>query len=77
MAEETVPPALTVIGPSCRHLRSKAMYVYTDGASQEEYEESDSTNFWCLQSMKAFGPDDEPVTGRDCRNATRSCYEPT
>jgi hypothetical protein len=26
--------------------------------------------------MKTFGPDDRMVGHRECRDATRSCYEP-
>jgi hypothetical protein len=59
----------------CRHLRSKGMYVYTDGASGEEHDD-ENTVYWCLQTMKGFGPDDALVDGCDCRNPSRSCYEP-
>jgi hypothetical protein len=48
----------------------------TDGTSEETAEDFDSTNYWCLQTMKNFGPDDEMVGGRECRDAARSCYEP-
>lgn len=61
----------------CRHLRSKGMYVYSDGIPDEMQGEDDSTIYWCLNTMKNFGPDDDFVTGMDCRNPGRSCYEPT
>ena len=61
----------------CRHLRSKGMYVYTDGLGGETHEDYDSTIYWCLKTMKGFGPDDDPVGGEDCRDAARPCYEPT
>ena len=64
------PPA-----PVCRHLRNKGMYVYTDGQT-DEHADYDNTVYWCLQTMKDFGPDNEPVGGPDCRNSARSCYEP-
>lgn len=61
----------------CRHLRSKGMYVYTDGISGEpKDEENDNSIYWCLNTMKSFGPDDDFVDGRECRNPSRSCYEP-
>jgi hypothetical protein len=65
-------------GPPCRHLRNKGMYVYTDGSYGEGGEDQgyDSSVYWCLQTMQGFGPDDEVVDGRDCRNASRPCYEP-
>jgi hypothetical protein len=60
----------------CRHLRSKGMYVYTDGLTEETEDDFDSTAYWCLKTMKTFGPDDNMVGGRECRNSLRSCHEP-
>jgi hypothetical protein len=62
--------------PPCRHLRSKGMYVYSDGQDQGSDEDFDNSIYWCLKTMKEFGPDDEMVSGPDCRNAQRSCYQP-
>jgi len=58
----------------CRHLRSKAMYVYENDL--DELGGHDNSIYWCLQTMKNFGPDDEHVNGRDCRSPGRACYEP-
>jgi hypothetical protein len=52
------------------------MYVYSDGHGREQAEDYDNTIYWCLKTMKEFGPDDEMVTSPDCRNPERSCYEP-
>jgi hypothetical protein len=61
----------------CRHLRSKGMYVYTDGiAGEPNDDEFDSSIYWCLKTMTSFGPDDEFVDRRACRMTGRSCYEP-
>jgi hypothetical protein len=60
----------------CRHLRSKGMYVFTDGPDDGTEDDYDSTNYWCFETMKTFGPDDGDVGGRECRNSSRSCYEP-
>ncbi len=60
----------------CRHLRSKGMYVYSDGRSGDSHGDYDNTIYWCLKTHKGFGPDEEFVAGEDCRNAARSCYEP-
>lgn len=65
------PPA-----PPCRHLRNKGMYVYSGGQSREPHADYDNTIYWCLKTMKEYGPDDERVDGPDCRNPERSCYEP-
>ena len=51
------------------------MYVYTDGARREEHADYDNTIYWCLKTMKDFGPDDDFVGGDDCRDPARGCYE--
>lgn len=66
------PPAPAV---PCRHLRSKGMYVYTDG-SAPDHDDYDNTIYWCLKSMKGFGPDDDVVERAACCDAARSCYQP-
>jgi hypothetical protein len=52
------------------------MYVYTDG-SPSDHGDYDNTIYWCLRSMKSFGPDDEMVNREACCDASRTCYEPT
>ena len=52
------------------------MYVYTDGQGDQAHEDYDNTAYWCLKSMKNFGPDDEIVGGPECNNPSRTCYEP-
>lgn len=64
----------TELSVPCRHLRSKAMYVYSD--MPDEIDQHDNSIFWCLKSMRNFGPDDEHVNGEDCRRSGRSCYQP-
>ena len=58
----------------CRFLRNKGMYVYSDG-SGGGHEDYDNTIYWCLQTQKSFGPDDDYVSGEECRNPSRTCYE--
>jgi hypothetical protein len=60
----------------CRHLRNKGMYVYTDGLGGDAHDDYDNTIYWCLKTMKGFGPDDDFVGGEECRNSARACYEP-
>ena len=57
-------PSSTRRRPPCRHLRNKGMYVYTDGISGESHDDYDNTIYWCLKTMKSFGPDDEFVSRR-------------
>lgn len=66
IVERTIP---------CRHLRNKGMYIYTDGQDLSGHDGYDNTIYWCLQTMKDFGPDDEQVDGAGCHNPGRSCYE--
>jgi hypothetical protein len=78
MADGDSPDGLPVVddAPLCRHLRNKGMYVYNDGVGADAHADYDNTIYWCLKTMKEFGPDDDLVGGEDCRNSTRSCYEP-
>jgi hypothetical protein len=52
------------------------MYVYTEPSSGEPDDQDEHAAHWCLKTMKNFGPDDEMVGGRECRDPSRSCYEP-
>jgi len=74
--EPTNLPIVEQEAASCRHLRSKGMYVYTDGADCETHDDYDNTAYWCSKSLKNFGPDDEIVGRSECRDPSRSCYEP-
>jgi hypothetical protein len=69
-------PVIDTQSVPCRHLRTKGMYVYTDGTTEETAEDFDSSVYWCIHTMKSFGPDDDMVGGRECRDTARSCYEP-
>ncbi len=64
-------------GTPCYHLRNKGMYVYTDGNPNESHGDYDNTIFWCLKTMKSFGPDDDLVDREECCKPGRPCYEPT
>ena len=70
-------PVAETAGPPCRHLRSKGMYVYTDGLGGESHDDYDNTIYWCLQTMKDLGPDDDTAGREECCRTSRSCYEPT
>ena len=68
-------PHLTSL--ACRHLRTKGMYVYTDGLSGEaSHPDYDNTVYWCFKTSKDFGPDDQFVNRDSCRDCNRECYEP-
>jgi hypothetical protein len=76
---DTVPdqtPAALALAAMCRHLRSNGMYIFdnlSDGNEDDDYQPSAC---WCLHTMKNYGPDDDFVGRRECRDSGRSCYEP-
>jgi hypothetical protein len=70
------PPVAGRKLPLCRHIRHAGMYVHSDGSGGDSRDEYRSAMCWCLQTMKGLGPDDDFVSDEDCRNASRSCYEP-
>ena len=67
--------AEAIVAPPCRFLRSKGMYVYTDGSYGESHEDYDNTIYWCQKTQKDFGPDHAYVGRPDCCEASRGCYE--
>jgi hypothetical protein len=69
-------PVIETPSAPCHHLRSKGMYVYTDGPGSELPDDDDNTAYWCFQTLKNFGPDDRTVGGHACRERSRTCYEP-
>jgi hypothetical protein len=72
-APDPEPPTYLQVGPACKNLRSKGMYVYTDG-SQNSHDDYDNTIYWCLESLKPFGPDNDEVHRDHCCDPARSCY---
>jgi len=70
-------PVAVPTGPPCRHIRHAGMYVYTDGSGGESRDDHGSAMCWCLKTMKGLGPDDDFVNAEECRNPSRSCYEPS
>ncbi len=71
---EPETPTPVPLAPCCQ-LRHKGMYVYTDGSSHE-HDGYDNTIYWCLKTMKSFGPDNDIVDHEGCCDGSRSCYEP-
>lgn len=70
-------PAPPVLSARCRHLRTKKMFVHDDVYADPEDADEDDAIYWCMKNqMKNFGPDDEHVNGRDCRDPNRTCHEP-
>lgn len=74
-AEAVVEPSAESVGPLCRQIRSKGMYVYTDVAAFESHGDYDNTIFWCQKTLKDIGPDQGFVGREDCCATSRRCYE--
>ncbi len=63
-----------VPAPRCRFLHCKSMAVYgEDFASDPEFE-AGMTDFWCLQTSKSAGPDEDEVNLDACSLPDRPCY---
>jgi hypothetical protein len=59
---------------ACQHLRHKMMYVDERQATPGLVDDSSDTRvFFCVKTQDALGPDGEPVSPDDCRDA-RGCY---
>ena len=63
--------------PACAHLRHKMMYC---DARQERPGHvdvsSDTTVYFCSQTHESLGPDDDPVSPKECCT-NRPCYKRT
>lgn len=62
------PSSRLVQADHCTHLRHKGMYVLTlpDPGELAHAGVYDATAFWCTCTMKALGPDGEPVHAERC-----------
>jgi hypothetical protein len=60
--------------PPCMHLRSKAIYV-TGNPDPEDASETGSHRYscWCNQTLRAMGPDEQPVERPACISG-RGCF---
>jgi hypothetical protein len=61
--------------PRCIHLHSKAMAVFGEGYENDPDYQDGMTDFWCVQTAKAFGPDGGEVTLKECSDPQRGCYQ--
>jgi len=66
-------PKLTP-GVHCLKLRHKGMYVMSIPDPDEfiYYDKYEGTNFWCVETSDACGPDGQPVRP-DCCTTDRGC----
>ncbi len=60
----------------CRFLRTKKMYIPEKAglALVEKDYPAESPHCWCNKTMIELGPDDSPVSIKDCTNVKRPCH---
>lgn len=58
----------------CKFLYCKSMMVYGEEFASDPDYQAGLTNFWCLQTSKSRGPDDDDVDLEECSQTNRSCY---
>jgi hypothetical protein len=59
--------------PVCRHLRTKALYVYGQD-TPDAFLTSRSSGYQCLRTQFVTGPDQAPCIPEDCQPG-RECFE--
>jgi hypothetical protein len=60
--------------PRCKFLYCKSMVVYGEDFENDPDYQAGTTDFWCLQTSKAIGPDEEEVNMEECCRPERPCY---
>lgn len=58
----------------CRNLYCKSMMVYGEAFESDPDYQAGLTDFWCLSTSRAYGPDEDEVNLEACSQATRTCY---
>jgi len=64
-----VPP------PRCIHLQSKAMAVHGEGFEGDPDYQDGLSDFWCVLTARALGPDGDAVGVKACCDRERTCYQ--
>jgi hypothetical protein len=66
--DHPTPTSRLVNTSQCSNLRHKGMYVTSapDPGEEQFYDAYDATAYWCLRTMKAVGPDGQPVHRDAC-----------
>ena len=68
-------PDPQTIGPRCIYLTCKSMQVWGDDFENDPEFQNGMVEFWCTQTMKATGPDDEVANFKACCIRQRPCYQ--
>jgi hypothetical protein len=59
----------------CMHLCCKSMLVYGEAFESDPDYQAGMTDFWCLQTSKGEGPDNDMVSLEMCTNPERGCFQ--
>jgi hypothetical protein len=60
--------------PRCKHLYCKSMLVYGEAFVTDPDFQAGMTEYWCLCTSKAQGPDGDGVSLEDCSDSQRGCF---
>jgi hypothetical protein len=78
--EHPTPTSRLAGSRHCTHLRHKGMYVLSAPNPDEAQPHAGNfaaTAYWCTRTMKALGPDGQPVHRDSCRHdGGRGCCAP-
>jgi hypothetical protein len=67
-------PQVPVPPVRCMHLQSKAMAVHGEGFEGDADYQDGLTDFWCNQTARAIGPDNDTVGIKACCDPERDCH---
>ena len=60
--------------PRCIHLQSKSLAVYGEGFADDPDVAGGVADFWCGETGRGLGPDDDPVSLHCCCEPDRGCH---
>ena len=61
--------------PRCIHLCCKSMVVYGEDFQNDPEFQAGFADFWCVQTSKNHGPDNDAVSFEACTNKERGCFQ--
>ena len=64
-----------VPAPRCKYLYCKSMIVFGEDFASDPDFQAGITDFWCLQTSRGLGPDDDEVNMDECCRPDRPCYQ--
>jgi len=61
--------------PRCKNLCCKSMLVFGEDFQSDPDFQAGFTDFWCVQTSKANGPDNGEVSWEACTDPKRECFQ--